>query len=227
MLKKMLKIPCALTEMAYGVLIVIVAFYSSCSSENKKEEVSPKVTIEKTVADYLKNQMKNPDSFKIESIEIRKDTLPPYLTDEMLSIAEDFNEAVDEVDRYKDRSYLWAEEKLEASINFRTQTEILKSAYSVAMESGESVVEYVAYVKYSGTNAMGGTVSNRAIVIVDIDSPNNVLGSFSVDEDFIMQIYAIKLVGTDFKFELKQNRYGKYETDGLPYIEQFIFGGAI
>lgn len=214
--------------MACGVLIVVVALLTaSCSSENKKEEVSPKVTIEKTVTDYLKKQMKNPDSFKIESIEIRKDTLPPYLTDEMLSIADDFNEALDEVNRYKDLGYLWAEEKLEASLNFKTQAEILKSAYSVAIESGEDVVEYVAYVKYSGTNAMGGTVSNRAIVIVDIDNPNNVLGLFSVDEDFVTQIYAIKLVGTDFKFELKQNRYGKYETDGLPYIEQFIFGGAI
>lgn len=213
--------------MAYGVLIVIVAFYSSCSSENKKEEVSPKVTIEKTVADYLKNQMKNPDSFKIESIEIRKDTLPPYLTDEMLSIAEDFNEAVDEVDRYKDRSYLWAEEKLEASINLNTQIEILKSAYSVAMESGEDIVEYVAYVRFSGTNAMGGTVSNRAIVIVDIDNPKNILGSFMVDEDFLSQIIGIKVVVSDGEFEFKQNRYGKFETDGLPYIEQFIFDEAI
>lgn len=223
----MLKIPCALTEMAYGVLIVIVAFYSSCSSENKKEEVSPKVTIEKTVADYLKKQMKNPDSFKIESIEIRKDTLPSYLTDEMLSIVDDLREAADEFNRYKDLGYLWAEEKLEARINLNTQIEILKSAYSVAMESGEDIVEYVAYVRFSGTNVMGGTVSNRAIVIVDIDNPKNILGSFMVDEDFLSQIIGIKVVVSDGEFEFKQNRYGKFETDGLPYIEQFIFDEAI
>ena len=171
--------------------------------------------------------MKNPDSFKIESIEIRKDTLPPYLTDEMLSIVDDLREVADEFNRYKDLGYLWAEEKLEARINLNTQIEILKSAYSVAMESGEDIVEYVAYVRFSGTNAMGGTVSNRAIVIVDIDNPKNILGSFMVDEDFLSQIIGIKVVVSDGEFEFKQNRYGKFETDGLPYIEQFIFDEAI
>lgn len=53
--------------------------------------------------------------------------------------------------------------------------EILQTAYDNAVKETPSV-EYVAYVKYSGTNAMGGTVSNRSIIIVDNKGAKKILG---------------------------------------------------
>ena len=195
---------------------LLVLLLSACSSEN---------AVKDTVSSYLKKQMKNPDSFKIESIEVRKDTIPPYLTNEMLSLAEKADDAIDEYNRYKDRSYLWADEKYKASQKMLSTTEALQSAYEAAMQD-EPTIEYVAYVKYSGTNAMGGTVSNRAIVIVDSKDTDKVLGAFDVDRDFINQFVVIKMVGSKFNFELKQNKFGKYDTEGLPYFEQFVINEA-
>ena len=99
--------------------------------------------------------------------------------------------------------------------------EILQTAYDNAVKETPSV-EYVAYVKYSGTNAMGGTVYNRSIIIVDNKDPKKILGSFDIDKEFIEKFFALNIICSKGEFKLKQNKFGKFETDGLPYIEQFI-----
>lgn len=65
--------------------------------------------------------MKNPDSFKIESIEIRKDTIPTYLTSDMLKLADKVIDAADDMERYSNMSYLFADEK------YRAATVLLKA----------------------------------------------------------------------------------------------------
>lgn len=197
--------------------LVLVVLVSACSTES---------TVKDTVSSYLKKQLKNPESFKIELMEIRKDTIPAYLSNEMLTLAEKANDAFEEYNRYKDRSYLWADEKYQASQKMLSTTQELQTAYESAINEDSPTVEYIAYVKFSGTNAMGGTVSSRAIVIVDRNDPKKILGVFDIDKDFVEKFIVIKMVGSKFKFELKQNKFGKYETEGLPYFEQFIINEA-
>lgn len=194
------------------MLLLAAIILGACSSED---------TVKDTVSNYLRTQLKNPDSFKIESIEIRKDTIPCYLSNQMFSIAKEAAEAMEEYNRYKDRGYLWAEEKYESTQKMLIANETLKNAYNSSLKD-DATVEYVAYVRFSGTNAMGGTVSNKVVVVVDKEDPKKILGSFDIDGDFLEQFIIIKMVGSDYKFDLKQNKYGKYETDGLPYFEQFL-----
>lgn len=200
----------------YMFFAFVLLTLSSCTDSVVKE----------TATSYLKKQMKNPDSFKIEFIEVREDTIPSYLTKDMISLADEAKEALEEYNRYKDRSYLWADEKAESTLKFLTKTKELQDAYESTLQSTDPMIEYVAYIKYSGTNSLGGTISNKAIVIIDNDDAKKVLGCFDVDKDFIEQFITIKMVGSNFKFEFKQNTFGKYETEGLPYIEQFIINEA-
>lgn len=185
----------------------------SCSSEN---------TVKETATSYLKKQMKNPDSFKVESIEVRKDTIPYYLTDNMLTLAKTYSDALDDFSRYSELGDLFTKEKIESSLKTSAAADALKAEYNALSDDSPSI-EYVAYVKYSAKNAIGGTLSGRAIVIVDSNDPKKVLGLFDVDSDLITNYYIIRHVGSDMKFELTQNKYGKYDTSKLPYIDQFIF----
>lgn len=73
---------------------------------------------------------------------------------------------------------------------------------------------------------MGGTVSNSTIIIVDKNDPTKLLGSFVVDRDFIKRFVVLKMVESDFEFEFKKNKFGKYETEGMPYFEQFVMNDA-
>lgn len=189
----------------------------SCSNES---------TVKETATGYLKKQMKNPDSFKIESIEVRKDTIPAYLSQDMLSLAKEVSEAMQDYNRYNELSYLWADEKEKSRKKFLISMEILQMAYDDATKETPSV-EYVACIKYSGTNSMGGTISNRSIIIVDNKDPKKILGSFDIDKEFIEIFLTIKYVCGKGKFELKQNKFGKFETDSLPFIEQFIINEDI
>lgn len=196
----------------------VAASMTSCKSDIDK--------VRETAEAYLFKNMKNPESLKILSCEVRKDTVPFYLSEDLLDLADKLDEAIDEYNRYKDRSYLWVDEKLESMTKLQEAKEALQTAYKIAQENDSVDVEYVAYVKSSGTNPMGGTVSNSTIVIVDKNDPTNLLGSFIVDQDFIKRFVVLKMAGSDFDFEFKTNKFGKYITDGLPYFEQFIMNDA-
>ena len=139
-------------------------------------------------------------------------------------MADDFVEALDKFSRYDNLGYLWYSERSAAlSQSIKTQ-DSLKSAYESAMSSKDLSIEYIAYVEFSGTNAVGGTISNRSIIIVDSKDMSKVLGDFLIDKDFIKQFCAIKMSCENYNF--KKNKYGKYDTEGLPFIEQFILNDA-
>lgn len=196
-------------------LLICTVFLFSCQSKEDK--------IRETVTSYLSKQMKNPESFKILSMEIRKDTVPFYLSNDVLKKAEKTKDAFKEYDRYKDRNYLWADEKYESRKNLMKAKEELDEEYkSAKYEPAE--IEDIVYIKSSGTNSIGGTISSSFIVIINKEDPTDILGVFHVDEDFVQQYVIIKLMCEGFDF--KKNKFGKYEVEGLPYIDQFIMNEA-
>lgn len=198
----------------FMLLVMIAAVATSCSSEK---------IAEKTATEFLKSKMKNPDSFKIEEITVREDTVPPYLTKELMDLAEKTQSALDKYSRYKRMSYLFAQEKISSASEYDRAEKALQDAYMDA-KNEKPEVEYIVYVKYSGTNALGGTVTNKAIVIIDIKNPKEILGTFNVDKEFLNQYFIIKYVGSNHLFDIKENRYGKVDTDGMSYFDQFVFG---
>lgn len=198
------------------MLLPMLAMLTGCKSDEDK--------VRETAEAYLYKNMKNPESLKILSCEIRKDTIPFWLSENMFDLAEKCDKAMDKFNHYKDMSYLFIDEKIESANEFSSAREALINAYKYEQQNDSAEIEYVAYVKSSGTNPMGGTVSNSTIVIIDKDNPEKILGSYVVNSDFIGKFAVIKMLGADYEF--KTNKFGKYETEGLPYIEQFIMNDA-
>lgn len=197
------------------VMIMIplaIGMFTDCQSDENK--------VKETVSAYLAKRMKNSASFKIVSIEIREDTIPCYLTNEILDLAEKYNDAADEFLRYADMSHLFLDEKIESKYEMTAAEDRLKETYDSARANDSSEVQSIAYVKYSGTNAMGGTISQSTIIIIDKKNPAKILGSFDIDTDFIKQFMTIKMKCENYKFP--QNKFGKFETEGMTYLEKFI-----
>lgn len=198
------------------MLLPVVAMLTGCKSDEDK--------VRETAEAYLYKNMKNPESLKILSCEVRKDTIPFWLSEELFDMAKDTQEAINKFNRYKDMSYLFAEEKYESTKKAVESSNALKDAYKSALQSDSIDVEYVAYVKSSGTNPMGGTVSSSSIIIIDKNDPTKIWGTYLVDNDFIQQFVTLKVLGEEYEF--KKNKFGKYQTDGMPYFEQFVMNDA-
>ena len=195
--------------------IIILAFLLVGCTESK---------VKSTATDYLKKQMKDPSSFKAENVQVILDTIPVFLNQDLLSAAEKANEALEKYDRYKDRdSYLWYEEKQKASSNMASSLLSLGLAYNLAKEKEDKSFEYMALVNCSGKNSFGGTISSKYIVIIDKDKPEKVLGEYHVDSDFLKKIYAIYYTQSEEKNKLKENEFGKIDTEAMTPIEKFIF----
>lgn len=208
----------------YVLIGITISIGVSCGSNSAKQGSVQKEKITETVSTYLTKQMKNPESFKIISLEIRRDTLPYYLSEYILDKAKETKEALNEFTRYANRSsYLWAEEKYTSAKNAELKREELRDAYQQALQDSLEI-EDVAYVTSSGTNPMGGTVSSSHIIIIDKEDPTKILGTFRIDGDFIKTFVVVKMLCEDFEF--KKNKFGKYQTEDMPYIEQFIMNDA-
>lgn len=198
------------------MMLPMLAMFTGCKSDEDK--------VRETAEAYLYKNMKNPESLKIISCEIRKDTIPFWMSEDMFDMAETAQKAFDRFSRYSNMSYLFASEKYETAKAANEAKEALQTAYKTAQQNDSIEVEYIAYVKSSGTNPMGGTVSNSSIIIIDKNDPTKILGTYVVDSDFIKQFVTIKMLGEDYDF--KKNKFGKYLTDGMPYFEQFIMNDA-
>ncbi len=198
------------------LVLPLLAAVTSCKSDTDK--------VKETAEAYLFKNMKNPESLKIISCEVRKDTIPFYLSEEMFDLADDAREALNKFSHYSDMSYLFASEKYEWAQKSKEAKEALESAYKSAQQNDSIEVEYIAYVKSSGTNPMGGTVSNSTIIIIDKNDPTKILGSYIIDTDFIQKFVTLKMFCENYEF--KTNKFGKYETEGMPYFEQFVMNDA-
>ncbi len=198
------------------MLLAMLTILTGCKSDEDR--------VRETAEAYLYKNMKNPESLKILSCEVRKDTIPFWLSEDMFDMAEKVQKALDRFSYYSNMSYLFASEKYETAKEASEAKEALQNTYKTAEENDSIEVEYIAYVKLSGTNPMGGTVSNSSIIIIDKNDPTKILGTYVVDSDFIKQFVTIKMFGEDYDF--KKNKFGKYETDGMPYFEQFVMNDA-
>lgn len=198
------------------MILPVLAILTGCKSDEDK--------VRETVEAYLYKNMKNPESLKILSCEVRKDTIPFWLSEDMFDMAEKAQKALDRFSYYSNMSYLFASEKYETAKEAGEAKEALQTVYKTAKENDSIEVEYIAYVKSSGTNPMGGTVSNSSIIIIDKNDPTRILGTYVIDSDFIKQFVTIKMFGEDYDF--KKNKFGKYETEGMPYFEQFVMNDA-
>ena len=197
------------------LFILSIAFVLMGCTESK---------VKSTATDYLQKQMKDPSSFKAENIQVILDTIPIFLNRELLSAAEEANEALENYNRYKDRdSYLWYDEKQKASSQMSSALLSLGIAYNLAKAKKDKSYEYMVLINCSGKNSYGSTVSSKYIVIVDKDKTDKVIGEYHVNTDFLEKILAIYYTQEDEKAKLKENEFGKIDTDNMTPIEQFIF----
>lgn len=197
------------------LFILSIAFVLMGCTESK---------VKSTATDYLQKQMKDPSSFKAENIQVILDTIPIFLNRELLSAAEEANEALENYNRYKDRdSYLWYDEKQKASSQMSSALLSLGIAYNLAKAKKDKSYEYMVLINCSGKNSYGSTVSSKYIVIVDKDKKDKVIGEYHVNTDFLEKILAIYYTQEDEKAKLKENEFGKIDTDNMTPIEQFIF----
>ena len=193
------------------LLFVIPFFIVGCAGQNAK----------KTATDYLKKQMKDPSSFKVEDIDIVLDTIPLFLNKHLLSISEEVSKAMDEKERYEHRdSYYWRDEKERASRKLSNAILSLAEEYQ-NLKKKEQPVQYMVLINCSGNNSYGSTVSSKYIVIVDKDDTDNVLGVYRLDSDFAKRVVTSYLMTGQGK--LKENEFGKINTEGMTQVEKFIF----
>lgn len=180
--------------------------------------------VKSTATDYIQKQMKDPSSFKVENIQVILDTIPIFLNQELLSAAEEANDALNDFNRYKDRdSYLWHDEQQKAISKMGSALLSLNVAYNRAKAKKDKSYEYMVLINCSGKNSYGVTVSSKYIVIVDKDKTNKVIGLYDVDTDFLEKVIAIYYNQDEEKAKLKENEFGKIDTENMTPIEQFIF----
>lgn len=192
-------------------LLAICGLFIGCT-ENR---------VRSTATEYLKKQMKDPSSFKIEKAEVVLDTIPLFLNKQILSCAEDVSNAIDEKNRYKDRdSYLWRKE-IERASEKLTNAFLNFSLEYQAQKKKERSVQYLVLINCSANNSYGSLISGKFIVIVDKNNTDKVLGEYNLDSDFAKKfVTAYIMTGNG---DLEQNEFGKVETENLSSVEKFIF----
>ena len=195
----------------YLYLLLIPLLFVSCSKTK---------TVKETAQNYMQSMLKNPESFQVEYIDASVDTIPFFLDSNILKAAKETYDAMEQYNRYKDRGYLWADEKSEASTKFIASKLVLETLCKEDNKE-EPQTQYVVLMKSSGTNPMGGRVSSKEIIIVDKTDPKKVLGFFNIDKDFIGE-FMMAMYSRNPNWEIKENQFGKYETEGMSRIEKFI-----
>lgn len=208
------------------VLLLVGMVFALCSCGEKQPTVDVEKEIEKTVTQNLRKRMKNPDSFVLESIEIEKDTVPYYFNNNIISIAGDLREALDDYTFYADMSDYWYDEKMAALYKVESFGAKLKDAIEVAKYENDKnpMVEYIACLRASAENSFGTPVSSNYICIVDHKDTSHVLCVYDLDTDFIKPLAIIMLYDEDIKARLEKDRFGNYDASKLSFVERFILG---
>lgn len=195
-------------------LLIITTILFSCTESRVKS----------TAKESVKKQMKDPSSFKAEDVEVILDTIPIFLNHDLLTTAEKVNEALKDVNHYKELdSYLWYDELKKATEDLQSAVMTLGLSYHSAKEKKDKPYEYMVLMNCSGKNSYGGTVSSKYIVIVDKEKTDKVLGEYRIDTDFIEQVMAIYYSVGEGEQKFKENDFGKIDTEGMSRVEQFIF----
>lgn len=186
------------------LLTFLVCILTACST-----------SVKELATDYLKSQMKDPSSFKVESVEIIKDTVPYYLLD---NIQFNLTALNNDMDKYSDYLKL-GDAFMSDRVSLSKTISMLEENIKGLCEQSKREVANVACVKYSAKNGMGNMVSNEAIVILSDDKEPKVVGFYKLDSEFIKNVL---LFLDKFNGGLKKNQYGKYDTSNMSPIEKFI-----
>ena len=166
--------------------------------------------------------MKDPSSFNVSEINVILDTVPLYLNHEVLRFSGLYAKAQEEYDRYKNRSDLWQKEKDEAYRGL-DYYKFRMPIFISEQKKTKQPVQYIVLMNCSGKNSYGGIVSSKYILIVDKDNTDKVLGEYILDSEFAKKIITAYIFSTGGE-KLKENNYGKIDTDNMSQIEKFLFG---
>lgn len=99
---------------------------------------------------------------------------------------------------------------------------------SIVKDSRNNIpdIQYLTYIKYNASNAIGGTLSSYSIVVASKVKPDSILGSYDLeDENFTADFIRFsKEFHGEEKF--KKNKYGKTDTVGFSSFEKFIINAT-
>ena len=198
-------------------IIILTALTTGC---NPKTDIQ---IAQETSIEYIKQHMKNPDSFKVLSIETNIDTIPPYLSDKVLEAYELYKIASEEEENYIPDYF--------SSVDVKKKIDLLKEkiakfelCQNYIRESSKLTpdVQYLTCIKYNAENSFGGTLSSYSIVVAAKEKPDSILGSYDLENDEF--ITRFKSLSIEFygKEKFKENKYGKIDTTGFSFFEKFI-----
>ena len=199
------------------ISILLTVVVSGCKNR-ADNEIAQEASI-----NYIKNQMKNPDSFKVLSVETRLDTIPPYISENVFLALDEFQEASKEADNYIPSF---------SQVSLQKKVDLLKESIKKGKKMQAIVrnsrnktpnIEYLTCVKYNAANAIGGSLSSYAIVIASKSKPDSIIGSFNFEDDGFIERFMILSKEYHGKERLKKNMYGKIDTIGFSSFEKFIF----
>lgn len=199
------------------ILLFVALMLAGCSSNEEKAQ--------NAAANYLKMQMKDPSSFKVEKSQVVLDKVPFFLDTDLLVAAYGVNYGLDQLKVYNNipytgNSYLESSKVAARKVYEDAITE-MHEKYKLA--KGKEKLEYIVLITCTAKNSLGGTVASQYVVIVDKDNPNNVLGSYAVDKDFINNVTAIYLHEDAEKGKLDRDQYGKLDDSKLSPAEALIW----
>lgn len=203
------------------ILMLLAVIMVGCNTKSDTQ------IAQEASVDYIKQRMKNPESFKVLSVETSLDTIPPYLSDEACKAYEQYQKAKDEADDFipdffSKASLLKKKELLEECIvKARAFQTVIKDSRNDMPD-----VQYLTCIKYNAANAVGGSLSGYSIVVASKENPDSILGSYDLeDEDFAARFMTFS---TEFhgKERFNKNKYGKTDTIGFSFFEKFIIDAA-
>ena len=201
-----------------AILLVLALLFSCCSREDR---------VLRTASNHLKYQMKDPSSFEVIKSQVVLDTIPFFLNNDLLLAANGVNYCFDQYTAYNGiptygNAYLDAQKKAREKV-YNDALAKMHQKYLAAKNNPNKLVANIVLIQCSSKNSRGGTVGGRYVVIVDKDNPDDVLGTFAIDSEFIKEIVAIYLNEEAEKYKLNQDELG-LDPGKLTPVEAMIFG---
>lgn len=204
------------------VMILLAVIITGCNTKSDTQ------IAEEASIDYIKQRMKNPETFKVLSVETKLDTIPQYLSDKVDKAYEQYQKAEDEADDFipdifSKASLLRKKDLLEECITKAKEFQtVVKNSRNDTPD-----VQYLTCVKYNAANAIGGSLSAYSIIVASKEKPDSILGSYSLeDEDFTARFITFS---TEFhgKERFNKDKYGKIDTTGFSFFEKFIIDAIL
>ena len=164
--------------------------------------------------------MKDPNSFEVIKSQVVLDTIPFFLNNDLLLAANGVNYCFDQYTAYNGiptygNAYLDAHKKAREKVYIDALAK-MHQKYLAAKNNPNKLVANIVLIQCSSKNSLGGTVGGRYVVIVDKDNPDDVLGTFAINSEFIKEIVAIYLNEEDEKHKLDQDELGLYTSKLTP-----------